>query len=50
MGDNRMVIGLDSVGLVNHPNLLNQEINNKEEEILDELEKLKKENAKPTTK
>lgn len=46
MGDNRTVIGLDSVGLVNRPNLLNQEINKKEEEILDELEKLKTENTK----
>lgn len=45
MGDNRSVIGLDSVGFVNRPNLLNQEINKKEEEILDELEKLKKDNA-----
>lgn len=46
MGDNRTVIGLDSVGLVNRPNLLNQEINKKEEEILDELAKLKAENTK----
>ncbi len=46
MGDNRTVIGLDSVGLVNRPNLLNQEINKKEGEILDELEKLKADNAK----
>ena len=46
MGDNRTVIGLDSVGLVNRPNLLNQEINKKEEEILNELEKLKEENKK----
>lgn len=46
MGDNRMVIGLDSVGLVNRPNLLNQEINKKQEEILSELEKLKEENKK----
>ncbi len=46
MGDNRSVIGLDSVGLVNRPNLLNNEINKKEEEILDELEKLKADNAK----
>jgi len=45
MGDNRTVIGLDSVGLVNRPNLLNQEINKKEEEILNELEKLKADNA-----
>lgn len=46
MGDNRTVIGLDSVGLVNRPNLLNNEINKKEEEILDELAKLKEENKK----
>lgn len=46
MGDNRTVIGLDSVGLVNRPNLLNQEINKKQEEILSELEKLKEENKK----
>lgn len=46
MGDNRSVIGLDSVGLVNRPNLLNNEINKKEEEILDELAKLKEENKK----
>jgi phage I-like protein len=46
MGDNRSVIGLDSVGFVNRPNLLNQEINKKEEEILNELEKLKAENTK----
>ena len=46
MGDNRTVIGLDSVGLVNRPNLLNNEINKKQEEILSELEKLKADNAK----
>jgi phage I-like protein len=30
MGDNRAVAGLDSVGLVNRPNLLNNALNNKE--------------------
>jgi len=44
--DNKVVIGLDSVGLVNRPNLLNKELNtkSKKENNLEELEKLKKEN------
>lgn len=32
MGDNRRVIGLDSVGLVNTPNLLNTAVNKKDED------------------
>lgn len=32
MGQNSVVVGLDSVGFVNRPNLLNQEINTKEKE------------------
>lgn len=35
MGENRRVIGLDSVGLVNRPNLLNNAINSKGEEEMD---------------
>ncbi len=35
MGENRRVIGLDSVGLVNRPNLLNNAINSKGEEQMD---------------
>jgi phage I-like protein len=44
MGDNNTVIGLDSVGLVNRPNLLNKELNKKEKNNLDELEELKQKN------
>lgn len=44
--NDRRVLGLDSVGLVNRPNLLNNELNKKEEEILNELEQLKADNAK----
>lgn len=43
MGSNNTVIGLDSVGLVNRPNLLNKELN-KKENSLEELEELKQEN------
>lgn len=47
MGDGGVVIGLDSVGLVNRPNLLNNELNEKEktkkEKKLEELEKLQTE-------
>ena len=43
MGANRKVIGLDSVGLVNRPNLLNTALNEKtKEEKLEELEEFKK--------
>lgn len=45
MGENYRVIGLDCVGLVNRPNLLNKELNQKDEKSkekkLEELEKLK---------
>lgn len=45
MGSNNTVIGLDSVGLVNRPNLLNKELNKKEKNNLDkELEELKQKN------
>ncbi len=45
MGSNNTVIGLDSVGLVNRPNLLNKELNEKEKNNLDkELEELKQKN------
>lgn len=44
MGSNNTVIGLDSVGLVNRPNLLNQELNKKEKNSLNELEELKQKN------
>ncbi|MBE0491114.1 MAG: hypothetical protein IBX44_02560 [Sulfurospirillum sp.] len=49
MGENSRVVGLDSVGLVNRPNLLNRELNEKEktkkEKKLQELEALKNEIA-----
>lgn len=49
MGQNGRVAGLDSVGLVNRPNLLNRELNEKEktekEKKLEELEVLKNEIA-----
>lgn len=45
MGEGRVVVGLDSVGFVNRPNLLNNAINEKEQ-ILDEVKKLKEENEK----
>lgn len=43
MGENGFVVGLDSVGLVNRPNLLNKELNEKtkKERKLKELEELK---------
>lgn len=45
MGNNGTVIGLDSVGLVNRPNLLNKELNKKEKNNLEkELEDLKQKN------
>lgn len=45
MGNNGTVIGLDSVGLVNRPNLLNKELNKKEKNNLEkELEELKQKN------
>lgn len=45
MGENGFVVGLDSVGLVNRPNLLNKELNEKikKERNLEELEELKNE-------
>lgn len=43
MGDNRRVIGLDSVGLVNTPNLLNTALNNKEKDDGMEKDELQKE-------
>ncbi|PHM18053.1 MAG: hypothetical protein CJD30_03575 [Sulfuricurvum sp. PD_MW2] len=43
MGDNRRVIGLDSVGLVNTPNLLNTALNKKDEDESMEKEELLKE-------
>jgi phage I-like protein len=43
MADNRNVLGLDSVGLVNRPNLLNKELN-KKGDGMEELENLKAEN------
>lgn len=49
MGENNRVVGLDSVGLVNRPNLLNRELNEKEktkkEKQMEELEALKNEIA-----
>ncbi len=50
MGDNRRVIGLDSVGLVNMPNLLNTALNKKEEDEGMEKDELQKElnNAQKT--
>ena len=45
MGNNGTVIGLDSVGLVNRPNLLNKELNKKKKNNLEkELEELKQKN------
>lgn len=44
MGQNNSVVGLDCVGLVNRPNLLNNALNNKGESV-EELEKLKSENT-----
>lgn len=45
MGNSNNVIGLDSVGLVNRPNLLNKELNEKENKNLEkELEELKQKN------
>lgn len=43
MGENGFVVGLDSVGLVNRPNLLNKELNEKtkKERKLKELEELR---------
>lgn len=43
MGENGFVVGLDSVGLVNRPNLLNKELNEKtkKEKKLEEIEELK---------
>ncbi len=43
MGENGFVVGLDSVGLVNRPNLLNKELNEKtkKEKKLEELEELR---------
>ena len=43
MGENGFVVGLDSVGLVNRPNLLNKELNEKtkKERKLEELEELR---------
>ena len=45
MGDNDFVVGLDSVGLVNRPNLLNKELNEKtkKEKKLEEIEELRNE-------
>ena len=43
MGENRKVIGLDSVGLVNTPNLLNTALNTKEKDEIMEKEALEKE-------
>lgn len=43
MGDNRRVIGLDSVGLVNTPNLLNTALNNQEKDDGMEKTELEKE-------
>ncbi|MFA6629798.1 MAG: phage protease [Sulfuricurvum sp.] len=43
MGDNRKVIGLDSVGLVNTPNLLNTALNKQEEDDSMEKDLLEKE-------
>ena len=43
MGENRRVIGLDSVGLVNTPNLLNTALNTKEKDETMEKEELQKE-------
>ncbi|MEY4504491.1 MAG: hypothetical protein RL154_785 [Pseudomonadota bacterium] len=44
LDSNRNVLGLDSVALVNKPNLLNKELNKKGDIELKELEKLKAEN------
>ena len=43
MGENGFVVGLDSVGLVNRPNLLNKELNEKtkKEKKLEEIEELR---------
>ena len=43
MGENRRVIGLDSVGLVNTPNLLNTALNKKDEDESMEKSELEKE-------
>ena len=49
MGENRVVTGLDSMGLVNKPNLLTKALNERQTEDkvnLEELQKLKEENEK----
>lgn len=57
MGDNRRVVGLDSVGLVNTPNLLNTALNNQEKddgmeksELEKEVNTLKTQNTELNTK
>lgn len=45
MGNNREVESIDSVGLVNRPNLLTKELNQKEENGMDELKTLRDEVA-----
>lgn len=57
MGDNRRVIGLDSVGLVNTPNLLNTALNNQDKdhgmeksELEKEVNTLKSQNTELNTK
>lgn len=49
MGDNRRVIGLDSVGLVNTPNLLNTALNKKDEDESMKEDELQKELNKVNT-